>query len=137
VPNIGFRIAADTIVVLHVAFVIFVVAGGLLTLRWRWLAWVHVPAAIWGTVVEFAGWVCPLTPVENALRAYSGTEVYRGDFIEHYILPLLYPAQLTRSLQFLIGSFALALNVVVYWYVLTHRHHERRSRTLSGSSDSS
>lgn len=111
------RIAADGIVALHVAFVLFVVLGGVLALRWRRVAWVHVPAAIWGIVVELAGWVCPLTPLENWLRAQGGSHVYRGDFVEHYILPLLYPADLTRGAQILLGSLVLVLNLVVYWRV--------------------
>ena len=117
----GFLIAADAIVALHVAFVLFVVAGGLLALRWRWLAWVHVPAAAWGIVVELAGWVCPLTPLENMLRARAGDSVYAGDFMEHYVLPLLYPAHLTRPVQILLGSLVLALNAVVYWRLVAGR----------------
>jgi len=115
------RIAADTVVAMHVAFVLFVVLGGVLALRWRWLAWVHLPAAAWGIVVEFAGWVCPLTPLENTLRASGGGDVYRGDFVEHYILPLLYPAALTRELQIGLGGLVLALNLVVYWRLLRRR----------------
>jgi hypothetical protein len=111
------RIAADAIVALHVAFVLFVVLGGVLALRWRRVAWVHVPAAIWGIVIELAGWVCPLTPLENWLRARGGSDVYRGDFVEHYILPLLYPADLTRGAQILLGGLVLVLNLVVYWRV--------------------
>jgi len=119
----GLTVAADAIVALHVAFVLFVVGGGILVLKWRRLAWAHVPAAIWGIAVEFAGWVCPLTPIENALRAHGGAEAYRGDFIEHYVLPVLYPAHLTRGLQILLGSVVLILNGLVYWYLLTHRIH--------------
>lgn len=128
----GLTVAADAIVALHVAFVLFVVGGGVLVLRWRWLAWAHVPAAIWGIVIEFAGWVCPLTPIENALRARAGVEIYRSDFVEHYVLPVLYPVHLTRDLQVLLGTIVLALNGLVYWYLLTHRGrpmrlHERKS----------
>jgi hypothetical protein len=109
------RLAADVIVLLHGAFVVFVMLGGLLALRWRRLMWLHVPAAVWGISIEFAGWVCPLTPLENYLRERGGGATYRGDFIEHYIVPLLYPARLTREAQIVLGSLALAMNVFVYW----------------------
>jgi hypothetical protein len=91
-----FRTAADIVVAAHVVFVAFVVLGGLLVLRWRRLAWYHVPAAIWGVTIELAGWVCPLTPLEHYLRQLGGASPYQGDFIEQYVLPLLYPADLTR-----------------------------------------
>jgi len=117
----AFRIAADAVVALHAAFVLFVVLGGLLALRWRRLAWVHAPAAVWGIAVEFAGWVCPLTPLENAFRERGGAAAFHGDFLQHYLLPLLYPVNLTRGSQVLLGSLALAVNAVVYWRMLTHR----------------
>ena len=82
---------ADLIVLLHFAFVVFVVLGGLLALRWPRVVWLHVPAVIWGALVEFTGWICPLTPLENRLRRASGEASYQGDFIAHYILPALYP----------------------------------------------
>lgn len=112
------RVAADVIVVLHVAFVVFVMLGGLLSLRWRRLMWLHVPAAVWGITIEFGGWVCPLTPLENYLRERGAAATYRGDFIEHYIVPLLYPARLTHETQILLGSLALAVNAFVYWRAL-------------------
>ena len=112
-----FGLAADFVVVLHVAFVGFVVFGGVLVARWRRLAWVHVPAALWGTAVELGGWVCPLTPLENWLRERGGDAAYQGPFIERYVMPLLYPASLTRGWQVALGLFALAVNVVVYWRV--------------------
>jgi hypothetical protein len=109
--------AADLVVVVHAAFVAFVVAGGLLVARWPRLVWVHVPAAAWGALIEFQGWICPLTPLENYLRQRGGTAGYEGDFIEHYLLPLLYPAQLTRYRQMWLGSLAVAINVLVYWRI--------------------
>ena len=115
--------AADLVVAFHVAFVIFVTLGSLLVLQWRWLMWLHVPAAVWGIAIEFGGWVCPLTPLEHYLRQRSGVAAYRGDFIEHYILPLLYPVRLTRGSQVLLGGLALAVNMFVYWRVL--RAHVR------------
>jgi hypothetical protein len=114
-PPSAFRVAADVVVASHVAFVIFVMLGSLLMLRWRWLMWLHVPAAVWGVAIEFGGWLCPLTPLENYLRERGGLTGYRGDFIEHYIVPLLYPARLTRGLQVLLGTLALAVNAFAYW----------------------
>ena len=114
-PPSAFRVAADVVVASHVAFVIFVMLGSLLMLRWRWLMWLHVPAAVWGVAIEFGGWLCPLTPLENYLRERGGLTGYRGDFIEHYIVPLLYPARLTRGVQVLLGTLALAVNAFVYW----------------------
>ena len=109
-----FAAAADAVVLLHAAFVLFVVFGGLLVLRWRWIAWLHVPAVLWGVAIEFGGWVCPLTPLENYLRQTGGAVGYEGDFIAHYVLPILYPAALTRSWQIFLGACALAINLLIY-----------------------
>jgi hypothetical protein len=117
-------LAADALVVVHLAFVAFVVLGGVLVLRWPRLAWVHVPAAIWGAWIEFAGWICPLTPLENRLREEAGQQGYATSFVEHYLLPVLYPAALTRELQWLLGGTVIAVNVVVYFVVW------RRSKAL-------
>jgi hypothetical protein len=112
------RLLADAIVLVHLAFVLFVVLGGLLVLRWRWVAWVHVPAAVWGVVVELEDRVCPLTPVENWLRARAGQAGYRGGFVEHYVLPGLYPASFTRTVQLALGLFVLVINGLVYARVI-------------------
>lgn len=115
---------ADTVLIVHLAFVVFVVAGGLLVLRWRRLAWVHLPAVLWGILIEYAGWVCPLTPLENALRRRAGEAGYAGGFIEHYLVALLYPGGLTRRVQIGLGTVALAINVVVYarlWVLMARR----------------
>ena len=93
------RLLADAVVVLHFAFVLFVPLGGLLVLRWPRLALMHVPAALWGVLMEFAGWTCPLTPLENTLRAMGDEPAYAGGFIEQYVTALIYPAGLTRSMQ--------------------------------------
>jgi hypothetical protein len=114
-----YRVAADAIVVVHLGFVLFVVLGGLLALRWRWVRWVHGPAAIWGAAIELGGWICPLTPLENHLRELGGATRYEEEFIEHYLLPLLYPAELTRGWQVALGCFALAVNVLVYGLVFS------------------
>ena len=116
-----FRLLADVIVVLHLAFVVFVVLGALLVARWPRLAWLHLPAAAWGAWVEFAGKVCPLTPLENRLRAQGGVPAYTSDFIEHYFIPLLYPASLTRELQWLLGGVVVLVNALVYASLLRRR----------------
>jgi hypothetical protein len=110
-----YRIFADITVLLHLGFVLFVVLGGLLVLRWRWLAWFHIPAALWGTMIEFAGWICPLTPLENWLRKLGGEAGYAGGFVEHYIIGILYPEALSRELQYALGAFVLGVNGFVYW----------------------
>jgi hypothetical protein len=121
------RVLADLVVVLHAAFVAFVVAGGLLVLRRRWIAAVHLPAVAWAAWIEFAGWICPLTPLENALRARAGEAGYAGGFVEHYLLPLLYPAALTPGVQVALGCGVLVLNVAVYAVVLRARVAARRA----------
>jgi hypothetical protein len=92
-----FRVLADLVVLMHLAFILFVVLGALLALRWRWIPWVQVPAALWGAVIEVGGWVCPLTPLENGLRERAGDAGYTGGFVEHYVLPVVYPGSLTRG----------------------------------------
>jgi hypothetical protein len=114
---------ADAVVVLHLAFVAFAVLGGLLVLRWPRVAWGHVPAAIWAALVELAGWICPLTPLEQWLRARAGSTAYTGDFIDHYVLPVLYPDWLTRPTQVALGLLVVALNVGVYAVFIRRRAH--------------
>jgi len=109
-----YRALADAVLVLHLAFILFVMLGGLLVLRLPWLAWLHLPAAIWGALIEFAGWICPLTPLEKQLRLLAGEEAYRGGFINHYVIPLIYPDGLTREMQWLLGVLVLAVNAAVY-----------------------
>jgi hypothetical protein len=121
------RLLADLVVLLHLGFVAFVVAGGLLVLRWPKVAWAHVPAAAWGVIVEITGWICPLTPLENLLRERAGRDLYRGDFVARYILPTLYPEGLTRETQLLLGAAVVTLNVLVYALVLRLRKRARLS----------
>lgn len=113
-----YRVFADLIVVIHLAFVLFAVLGGLLVLRWKRFACLHVPAVLWAALIEFAGWICPLTPLENWLRERGGAIAYRSGFVEHYILPLLYPAALTRRLQIILGLFVLGINLGIYGWVV-------------------
>jgi uncharacterized membrane protein YhhN len=112
---------ADLVLVAHFAFVLFVVLGGLLVLRWPRLAYVHVPVAIYGALIELVGWICPLTPLENSLRAQAGEAGYQGSFVEHYILPVLYPSALTRGVQVGLGLLVLALNLAIYCYFLRRK----------------
>lgn len=119
--EISYGALADLVVVVHLAFVAFVVFGGLLVLRRPRLAWLHLPAAVWGVMIEFAGWMCPLTPLENALRLRGGEAGYSGGFVEHYLLPVLYPSGLTRGVQLVLGSIVLVLNLAVYGAVLARR----------------
>lgn len=121
-----FRATADLVVLVHLVFVVFVVLGGFLVARWPRLAWVHVPAASWGVLIELRGWICPLTPLENYLRRLGGSSAYEGEFIQHYILPLLYPANLTPQVQIWLGSFALIVNVALYWHIIRGMSRRRR-----------
>jgi len=114
---------ADLVVVVHFAFVVFVVAGGFLTLRWPRIAWVHVPVFLWGAAISFAGWICPLTPLENALRARAGLAGYTGGFVEHHVTAWLYPVGLTAPRQVLLGALALLVNVAAYSIVLRRSRH--------------
>jgi hypothetical protein len=120
-----YRLLADAVVVLHLGFVVFVVCGGVLV-RWRrWAALAHLPAAAWGVYIELTGGICPLTPLENRLRALGGQAVYSGDFVGRYLIPVLYPADLDRSVQTGLGFFALVLNVAVYVWVWRRRTAQR------------
>ena len=114
---------ADLVLVVHLAFVVFVLCGGLLVLRWRWIAWLHLPATVWGAAVEFTGWICPLTPLENWLRAQGGKTFYSSDFIAQYLLPVLYPGDLTRDLQLLLGTVVVVLNAAGYWWLWRMKAH--------------
>lgn len=116
-----YRLAADAVALIHFFFVVFVVVGGLLAWRWRRVVWVHLPAALWGALIEFGGWVCPLTPLENWLRTRAGRGGYRGGFIDHYLLPLLYPSGLSRSLQIGLGIGVVVVNLTIYAWLLRRR----------------
>ena len=105
---------ADAVLVLHLLFIVFVVAGAALLWRWPRLAWLHLPAALWGAYAEFSGAICPLKPLENRLRALAGEAGYAQGFIEHYLLALIYPAALTREVQFALGGAVLLLNLLLY-----------------------
>ena len=122
----AFRLLADLVVVVHLAFVLFVVFGGLLVLRQPRAAWIHLPAAAWGVLIEYSGWICPLTPLEDWLRTRGGEAAYQGAFMDRYVLPLLYPAGLTRPNQWVLGTFAVIVNLGIYTFALA-RYHARRN----------
>jgi hypothetical protein len=113
-----FRILADLTVALHLAFIVFVVCGGFLALRWRKVVWIHLPAAAWGAAIELGGWICPLTPLENRLRQQAGEIGYTGGFVEHYILPIVYPAGLTPGVQLVLAALVVIVNVAAYTLVI-------------------
>lgn len=122
-----YRLLADLVVLVHLAFIVFVMLGGILAIRWRWIPWIHLPAAAWGAAIEFLGWVCPLTPLENALRAAAGSAEYSGGFVERYLIPLIYPGSLTRNMQLLLGFVVVVVNGAVY--LLVWRRRVRQNRT--------
>lgn len=115
------RALADAVVALHLAFIVFVVAGGLLTLVWRRAPLVHVPAALWGAWVEITGRTCPLTPLENSLRRAAGASGYDGGFVEHYLIPIVYPPGLTRGAQLVLAAAVLVANAAIYTLVWRRR----------------
>ena len=120
------RLLADLVLLLHLAFVLFVVLGGLLVLRWPRLAWLHVPVAVYGATIEFLGFTCPLTPLEKHYRRLGGESGYEGGFVEHYVTSLIYPDGLTRGIQVALGIGVLLLNGIIYGVLLRRR---RRSAT--------
>lgn len=111
------HLAADTVLVAHLLFILYVLFGGLLVLRWRWLAWLHLPTAAWGVIVEMLHLQCPLTPLENSLRQAAGQAGYSAGFVEHYLMPIIYPAGLTPQVQWWLAALVLLLNGLIYGVV--------------------
>ena len=109
--------AADLIVLIHFCFILFVIFGGLLVLKWRKIIWLHLPAAVWGTLIEFFGWICPLTVLENQFRLDNNGGAYTTGFIEHYIIPLIYPEGLTPEIQIILGVVVIVVNLFIYTLV--------------------
>ncbi len=112
-----FRLLADAVVALHLAYIVFVVGGAVVVLKWRWVAWPHLLAVVWGAYVEFSGTVCPLTPLEQSLRRRAGQAGYGGSFIDNYLIPVMYPADLTITIQIGLGALVLVLNLLLYGWV--------------------
>jgi hypothetical protein len=127
-----YRILADFVVLTHLAFIAFALFGGLFALRWPRVTRVHVPAALWAAVVAFFGWLCPLTPIENALRRAAGSAEYTVGFIEHYVVPVIYPAELTRELQVFLGFVVLVVNSTIYLVVWRRLRVDRVRDSLNG-----
>lgn len=120
-----YRLAADLVVLVHLAFIVYVIAGGLLALRWRFAALVHLPAALWGALIEFTGGICPLTPLEQALRRSGGEAGYGGGFVEYYLLPVIYPPGLTPAIQLVLGGLVIGVNIAVYIGVIRRWRRDR------------
>jgi hypothetical protein len=129
---VAYRALADLVVGLHLAFIVFVGLGGLLALLRWWVCLLHLPATVWGAFIELSGGLCPLTPLENWLRRMAGSAGYPGGFIEHYLLPLVYPASLTHQVQLALGLLVLLANLVVYVLVASHWVSQRRLAAFYG-----
>ena len=117
-----FRLAADAVLLLHLAFIVFAVFGGLLALKWRWMPLLHLPAVAWAVYVELTGGLCPLTSVENSLRLSAGQSGYAESFVEHYLLALIYPSSLTREIQWILAASVAGINLAVYSWLAFRRH---------------
>jgi hypothetical protein len=126
-----YQLLADIVLLAHLAFIAFVLGGGLLLLRWPRLAWLHLPAVVWVVFVEVTGWVCPLTPLENYFRAFASWDQYQGDFVAHYLLALIYPAGLTQTIQLMLAGAVIMSNVIIYTVIIRVR---RRARQASQNS---
>ena len=123
------RIAADTLLLLHLVFILFVAFGGFLVLRWPRLAWPHIPAVLWAFYIEISGAVCPLTPLENALRLAAGRVAYSGGFVDQYLIPLVYPSGLTRAGQLSLGIAVVLFNGLIYGVLALRRYRDRNRRS--------
>jgi hypothetical protein len=116
-----YRVLADITFVAHLLFVMFVVCGGLLVVFWKRLAWLHLPALLWGVLLEWNAWICPLTPLENWLLERAGVTGYGGGFVEHYIVPIIYPNHLTHGMQLILGTSLLVFNILIYLWAFRRR----------------
>ena len=116
-----YKLLADLVFIAHLTFVLFIVLGGIAVWKVPKLAWLHLPAVAWGALIEFAGWICPLTPWEQSLRRLAGERGYAGGFVEHYLLPILYPEGLTREVQIVLGVLVLAINAIAYTLIIRQR----------------
>jgi hypothetical protein len=124
------RIAADAVLVLHLGFIVFALLGAALAVRWRWLPFVHLPAAAWGVFIELTGRICPLTDLENHFRLRAGQAGYSESFIEHYLLAVIYPSGLTREVQFVLAGVVVVVNAGIYtWLLLRARSAAQHDRS--------
>jgi hypothetical protein len=125
-----YQAGADAVLLIHFGFILFVLLGGFLAWKWAWVPWLHLPAALWGALIEFSGGICPLTPLENRLRQAAGGDGYPGSFIERYLLPVIYPAELTRDLQLLLGLLVIAVNLGVYGLLWIRRKNKNKNKSI-------
>jgi hypothetical protein len=123
-----YLLLADLVLIFHALFVVFVVLGGFVVLRWRKVIWIHAPCVAWGVILEFQGWICPLTYLENDLLVAGGATRYTGDFIWHYLRPLVYPPGITADNQFLLGVIALVINLIAYTFVWRCWRQQKRDQ---------
>ncbi len=112
-----YQIVADLVVIAHLLFIIFALFGGLLVILRGYLVFFHVPAVIWASLISFKGWLCPLTPLENYLRSAAGTEGYADGFVEHYLIPVIYPVDLTSTIQIIFGIIVVIVNLGIYAFI--------------------
>jgi hypothetical protein len=119
--RMAYDLLADLVVLIHFLFVLFSLLGALLVIRWRKMMWLHLPTALWAAGIEFSGRICPLTPLENWLRIRAGGSSYAGGFVGHYLLPLLYPAWLTRDVQIILGAIVVGINIGIYGFLLLRK----------------
>ncbi len=115
---------ADLVLIVHTLFIIFAVFGGLIVLKWYKVMWLHIPCALWGALIEFFGWICPLTYLENYLREIGNGNYHESSFIQHYLLPIIYPPGLTTDIQILLGTIVIVINLIVYCIVWYYRHQK-------------
>jgi hypothetical protein len=120
-----YHLLADTVVIVHLAFIVFTIAGGILIIWWRKVIWIHIPAVIWAAWIEFSGGICPLTYLENWLLGQSGSGGYHGDFTASYILPVVYPANLTRKIQITMAIIVIFVNLLVYGYIYMKKERKK------------
>jgi hypothetical protein len=124
-----YSLAADAVLLAHLAFILFVLLGALLAMRWRWVPVIHLPAALWGSYVELTGRICPLTYLENYLRNNAGQSGYPESFVDHYLLPIIYPAGLTRDIQFVLAGVVILTNIALYGWFCFRKHSSHRANT--------
>jgi len=122
-----YQFLSDFVLLAHFAFIVFVLCGGLLLLRWPRLFWLHFPAVLWGVFIEVTGWVCPLTPLENYFRALAGADVYQTSFVEQYVLPIIYPAGLTPTIQLMLAAAVIMFNIIIYTWIVLERRRSKRT----------
>lgn len=123
----GYRLAADTMMIAHLLYIIFVVVGGLIAFRARWILWLHVPAVAWAIYVQFVGRLCPLTTWEVGLRQRAGEAGFEGGFIEHYLVPLIYPANMPAALPLLLGTAVIVINATLYGWLIVQTRRRRQT----------